>query len=82
MKEIIYLARVKIPHFQDRLEMLFARINRPVMSGEIALEICCSLAQVVREMDDLCAAGFYRQVEPNELKMCGMEPTVLAYLRS
>ncbi len=54
MKEIHHLARVKIPHFRDRLERIFARVSRPVMSGEISLEVGCSLAQVAREME-ICA---------------------------
>jgi len=51
------------------------------MSGEIALEVGCSLAHVVREMDDLVKAGAYRQVEPEELRKHGIEPRVLAYMR-
>lgn len=82
MKEIHHLARVKIPHFRDRLERIFARVSRPVMSGEISLEVGCSLAQVAREMEDLCATGEYRQVEPDELRKRGMEPRVIAYVRS
>lgn len=82
MEEIRHLARVKIPHFRDRLERLITRVSRPVMSGEISLEVGCSLAQVVREMEDLCATGAYRQVEPDELRKHGMEPRVLAYVRS
>jgi hypothetical protein len=81
MKEIHHLARVKIPHFRDRLERLVSRVARPVMSGEIALEVGCSLAHVVREMDDLVKAGAYRQVEPEELRKHGIEPRVLAYMR-
>lgn len=81
MEEIHHLAHVKIPHFRDRLERLVSRVDRPVMSGEISLEIGCSLAHVVREMDDLIDAGVYRQVEPDELRKRGMEPRVLAYAR-
>jgi hypothetical protein len=82
MKEIKHLARVKIPHFQARLEPLFARMSRPVMLGEISIEIGCSLAQVEREMNDLCAIGVYRLAEPAELKARGMESRVLAFVRS
>lgn len=81
MEEIRLLARVKIPHFRDRLERLVTRVGRPVLSGEIALEVGCSLAHVEREMDDLIEANEYRRVEPNELRSCGMEPHVLAYAR-
>lgn len=81
MEEIHHLARVKIPHFRDRLDRLASRLSRPIMSGEISLEVGCSLAHVVREMDDLVEAGAYRQVEPDELRKHGMEPRVLAYAR-
>lgn len=81
MKENQRSAHVRIPHFRDRLERLVTRVGRPVMSGEIALEIGCSLAHVVREMDDLVEANEYRLVEPDELRTRGMEPRVLAYAR-
>jgi len=81
MEDIRHLARVKIPHFRDRLERLVTRVNRPVMCGEIALEVGCSLAHVEREMNDLIEAGEYRQVEPDELRKRSMEPRALAYAR-
>jgi hypothetical protein len=71
----------KIPHFSQCLERLFSRVNRPVMSGEICLEVGCSIAQVVFEMELLCDSGKYKIVEPEELKKRGMEPRVLAYAR-
>lgn len=71
----------KIPHFGKCLDRLFSRVDRPVMSGEICLEIGCSIAQVLYEMESLCESGKYRIVEPEELKRRGMEPTVLAYVR-
>jgi hypothetical protein len=81
MEDIRHLARVKIPHFCDRLERLATRLGRPVMCGEISLEVGCTLAHVEREMDDLIAAGAYRRVEPDELRSRGMEPRALAYAR-
>lgn len=81
MDEIRRLVHVKIPHFRDRLERLISRVARPVMSGEIALEVGCSLAHVEREMSDLVEVGVYKQVDPDELRKRGMEPRALAYVR-
>lgn len=76
------LSRVKLPKFRERLERLVDRVDRPVMSGEIALEIGVSLAQVEREMEALCEAGAYRVAEVSELRSRGWDPRVLAYVRS
>lgn len=82
MKETHRLAHVKIPNFRDRLEILISKMSRPIMSGEIACGIGCSLAHVEREMNELVDAGLYKQATAKELKEHSMEYRVIAYLRS
>ncbi len=81
MKSNQRLAHSHIPHFLEAVNRLVSRVNRPVLSGEIALEIGCSLAHVEREMNELISNGLYRQIEPEELISRGMSTLVLAYAR-
>lgn len=82
MKETYRLAHSKIPNFRERLELLISKLSRPIMSGEIACGIGCSLAHVEREMNELIDAGFYRLATVKELKERFMDCRVIAYLRS
>lgn len=71
--------RTPLPHFEERLRCLCQRKGRPVLHGEIALEVGCSLEQVSREMERLLDAGAYRRVEEAELRARAIEPRVIAY---
>lgn len=68
-----------MPKFEERLRSLCHRKGRPVMHGEIALEVGCSLEHVTREMNPLVDSGAYRVVGTDELKARSMESRVLAY---
>lgn len=72
-------ARAPLPHFEERLRCLCQRKDRPVLHGEIALEVGCSLEQVSREMERLLDCGKYRRVEEAELRARAMEPRAIAY---
>lgn len=70
-------ARTPLPHFEERLRCLCQRKDRPVLHGEIALEVGCSLEQVAREMEKLLETGSYRRVEESELRKRAMEPRAI-----
>lgn len=72
-------ARSPLPHFEERLRCLCQKKDRPVLHGEIALEVGCSLEQVAREMERLLDAGVYRRVDEKELRARCMEPRCIAY---
>jgi hypothetical protein len=74
-----FFTRVPIPHFEERLRCLSLNKDRPVLHGEIALWIGCSLEQVTREMEPLLDSGTFRRVEESELRACCMEPRCVAY---
>ena len=71
--------RSPLPLFEERLRSLCHRKGRPVYHGEIALEMCCSLEHVAREMEALIDSGKYRLCTADELKKRAIEPRVLAY---
>ncbi len=73
-------ARSPLPHFEERLRCLCQRKDRPVLHGEIALEVGCSLEQVAREMERLLDSGVYRRVAVDELRKRSMEPRAVAYV--
>ncbi len=78
-KSVSTFTRSPLPKFEERLRSLCQRKGRPVMHGEVALEVGCSLEHVTREMEVLIDAGVYRVVGPDELKARALEPRVLAY---
>lgn len=71
--------RAPLPLFEERLRCLCHRKDRPVLHGEIALEVGCSLEQVAREMERLLDSGTYRRVAEAELRKRSMEPRAIAY---
>ncbi len=70
---------MSIPRFEERLRSLCQRKGRPVMHGEIALEVCCSLNRVDIEMAPLLEFGSFRLVTVAELKSLSMSVRVIAY---
>jgi hypothetical protein len=79
LNSVSAFARAALPHFEERLRCLCQRKGRPVLHGEIALEVGCSLEQVTREMERLLDVGAYRRVEESELRARAIEPRVIAY---
>jgi len=78
--QVSSFARSPLPLFEERLRSLWQHVKpRPILHGEIALEMCCSLEQVAREMETLVDAGKYRLVDADELKKRAIEPRVIAY---
>lgn len=77
--EVSSFARVPLPKFEERLRSLCLRKGRPVLHGEVALEVGCSLEHVAREMQPLLDSGVYRVVGPDELRTRSLEPRALAY---
>lgn len=76
------IAYAPLPKFRDRLEFLAGYLRRPLLHGELALDMCCSLEQVTREMDPLVESRAYRALSVEELVELGMDPRVLAYVRA
>ena len=74
--------RDPLPMFEERLERLCRRVGyeRPVLHGQISIEVGCSLEQVSREMEMLLDAGKVRLVSPEELKARSLESRSIAYL--
>ena len=79
VSDVSALVRTLLPQFEERLRCLCQRKGRPVLHGEIALEVGCSLEQVAREMEKLLEAGGFRRVEESELRSRSMEPRAIAY---
>lgn len=79
LTDVSAFARTPLPQFEERLRCLCQRKGRPVLHGEIALEVGCSLEQVAREMERLLDTGAYRRVEESELRARALEPRVIAY---
>lgn len=80
LNDVSAFARSPLPQFEERLRCLCQRKDRPILHGEIALEVGCSLEQVAREMERLLDAGAYRRVEESELRARALEPRVIAYV--
>lgn len=57
------------------------RVGRPVLQGEIALEVGCSLVQVEREMTHLLESGDYARLSIDELKKLGYGSETIAFKR-
>lgn len=73
------MRNTRLPNFKQRLDAYSSRVGRPVLQGEIALEIGCSLAQVEREMEHIVDSGEYVRLSKNELKAIGLGSEVIAF---
>ncbi len=78
--DVSAFVRASLPHFEERVRCLCHRKERPILHGEIALEVGCSLEQVAREMERLLDSGDFRRVEESELRARSMEPRAIAYI--
>jgi len=80
-KPMSSFTRSPLPRFEERLRALCQRVApRPVLHGEIAIEVGCSLEQVTRQMEAFLDAGTFRYVSAEELKARALEPRAIAYM--
>ena len=82
LNKVSSFTRVPLPKFEECLRRLCRRVGneRPVLAGQISIEVGCSLEHVAREMETLLDAGKVRLVSPEELRERALEPRAIAYL--
>jgi hypothetical protein len=77
---VFAFARAPLPYFEERLCSLYMRVGkRPLLCGEISLEIGCSLEHVVREMERLILNEQWEQLDPETLRTMKYDVRLVMY---